>query len=145
MHLDVRARIRGEKINRSILEAGEKLFQKLTDLLPENVVIDVMLEHLKNQHRKGKTHYVHATLAIPGEPRTFHAESLSEDFRTGLDRTFGRVSHYVHRWHGKFVKQQRRADRQRKAIVGSWLHRTLSAPHRFFAKFRKHDPQIPEA
>lgn len=145
MHLDVRARIREQKINRSILEAGEKLFAKLEDLLPETAVIDVMLEHLKNQHRKNLSHYVHASLVIPGEGRTFHAESLTDDFRTGLDRTYARISRYVHRWHGKAVKQQRRADRKRKEQVGSWLHATLSRPFRFLGKFRKHDPQIPEA
>ena len=144
MHLDVRARIRGEKINRSILEAGDKLFAKLGDLLPDAAMIDVTLENLV-RHKKGRTHYVHASLVIPGEPRTFHAESLTADFRTGLDRTFGRVTKFSHRWHGRSIKLARKRDRVVKASVRSWLHATLSKPSRFFSKFRKHDPQIPEA
>ena len=144
MHLDVRARIRGEKINRSILEAGDKLFAKLGDLLPDAAMIDVNLENLV-RHKKGRTHYVHASLVIPGEPRTFHAESITVDFRTGLDRTFARVSQFAHRWHGRSIKLARKKDRAAKAAVGNWLHRTLSKPSRFFAKFRKHDPQIPDA
>ncbi len=144
MHLDVRARVKGKKINRSILEAGEKLFWKLSDLLPEAAVIDVSLESL-TRHKKGQTHYVHASLVIPGEPRTFHAEALTADFRTGLDRTYGRVTQFAHRWHAKSVKLARKRDRAAKQSVRSWLHATLSKPSRFFAKFRKHDPQIPEA
>ena len=144
MHLDVRARIRGEKINRSILEAGEKLFGKLGDFLPDAAMIDVTLENLMH-HKKGRTHYTHASLVIPGEPRTFHAESLADDFRTGLDRTYARVSQFAHRWHAKSVKLARKKDRAAKASMRSWLHATLSKPSRFFAKFRKHDPQIPEA
>lgn len=144
MHLDVRARIRGEKINRSILEAGEKLFRKLSDVLPDAAIIDVQLESLV-RHKKGRNHYVHASLVIPGEPRTFHAESLTDDFRTGLDRTYARVTQFAHRWHAKSVKLARKRDRAAKSSVRSWLHATLSKPSRFFSKFRKHDPQIPEA
>jgi ribosome-associated translation inhibitor RaiA len=142
MHLDVRSRVRGEKINKSILEAGEKMFGKLEDLLPAAAMIDVHLEHFSNQ-KKGRTHYVHATVAIPGEPRTFHAETLTEDFRTGLDRAFAKASRFVHKWHARSIKEQRRADRQRKGQVNTWLHRTLSAPSRFFGKFRKNTPEIP--
>ena len=144
MHLDVRARIRGEKINRSILEAGEKLFSKLGDLLPDAAIIDVQLENLV-RHKKGRTHYVHASLVIPGEPRTFHAESIAVDFRTGLDRTYARVTKFAHRWHGRSVKLARKRERAAKAKVGNWLHATLSKPSRFFAKFRKNHPTIPEA
>ncbi len=145
MHLDVRSRIKGDKINRSILEAGEKLFWKLEDILPETAMVDVMLEHLKNQHRKGKSHYVHVSVAIPGVGRTFHAEVLTDDFRTGLDRVYSRVSRYTHRWHAKSVKLARKRDRAAKSNVRNWLHATLSKPSRFFSKFRKHDPQIPDA
>ena len=144
MHLDVRSRIRGEKINRSILEAGDKLFRKLKDLLPDAAMIDVSLENLV-RHKKGRTHYVHASLVVPGEPRTFHAEALTEDFRTGLDRTYARVSQFARRWHSKSIKLARQRDRAAKSSVRSWLHATLSKPSRFFSKFRKHDPQIPEA
>ncbi len=142
MHLDVRSRVRGEKINKSILEAGEKLFAKLEDLLPAAAMIDVHLEHFSNQ-KKGRTHYVHATVAVPGEPRTFHAETLTEDFRTGLDRAYAKTSRFVHQWHARSVKEQRRDDRRRKEKVGGWLHATLSAPRRFFGKFRKNHPEIP--
>ena len=144
MHLDVRARTKGEKINRSILEAGEKLFAKLNDLLPEPAMVDVVLEKLTN-HRRGRTHYIHVTVSIPGEPRTFHAESLTEDFRSGLDRTYAKASQYVHRWHAYTVKLARRRAARHKDQVNSWLHRTLSAPRRFLGKFRKNSPEIPEA
>ena len=144
MHLDVRSRLRGEKINRSILEAGEKLFCKLEDLLPDAAIIDVSLENLI-RHKKGRTHYVHASLVVPGEPRTFHAESITTDFRTGLDKTFARVSQFAHRWHAKSVKLARKRDRVAKREVRGWLHATLSHPRRFFGKFRKHQPTIPEA
>lgn len=142
MHLDVRSRVRGEKLNRSVIEAGEKLFGKLADVLPDAAAITVDLENLTH-HKKGKNHYVHATLSIPGEPRTFHAEALANDFRSGLDKTFARTQNFVRRWHGRTTKLARKRDRQAKRTTRNWLHATLSHPRRFFGKFRKHDPEIP--
>lgn len=142
MRLEVRSRIHGEKLNRSIVEAGLKLFQKLESSLPEVTMVTVDLESLTS-HKKGRTHYVHVTLSIPGEPRTFHAEALAEDFRSGLDKCFARTQKFVRHWHGKSIKLTRRRDRQAKAGVNHWLHAKLSKPHRFFGKFRKHDPEIP--
>jgi|GEM_PF-3936705 len=142
MHLEVRSRVRGEKLNRSVLDSGEKLFRKLGDLLPDAAMITVDLE-LVTHHKKGRTHYVHATVAIPGEPRTFHAEALSEDFRSGLDKTFARTQQFVRRWHGRSIKLARRRDRQAKGEATTWLHGTLSKPRRFFRRFRKHEPEIP--
>ena len=142
MHLNVRSRVKGDKINRSVLESGEKMFRKLEGMLPEAAMIDVDLEHLP-RHKKGHTHYVHVTVTIPGEPRTFHAEALAVDFRSGLDKSFARSQKFVRRWHSTETKLARKRDRQAKVKTRSWLHASLSKPRKFFAKFRKHEPEIP--
>ena len=142
MHLNVHSRVKGEKINKSVLEAGEKLFRKLSDMLPEAAMIDIDLENLP-RHKKGRTHYVHVTVMIPGESRTFHAEATEVDFRCGLDKVFSRTQKYVRRWHGTSKKLARRLDRKAKVKTRTWLHVKLSKPHKFFGKFRKHDPEIP--
>ena len=142
MHLNVQSRVKGEKINKSVVESGEKLFRKLSELLPEAAMIDIDLEHLV-RHKKGETHYVHATVTIPGEPRTFHAECLAQDFRSGLDKCFARAQKYVRRWHSTDTKLARSRDRKAKEKTQTWLHLKLSKPRRFFGKFHKNEPEIP--
>lgn len=123
-----------EKLNRAAQEGATKLFQKLDKYLPDIAQVDIRLE-LITSHRKGKTHYAHVSVAIPGEPKTFHAESIAEDFRTACDRIYGKAEKHVRRWHERLIKSRRGADR--KNTVGTWLQRTLSAPKRLLGRFRR--------
>ncbi len=123
-----------EKLNRGVQEGAVKQFQKLERYLPEAAQVDVRLE-LITRHRRGKTHYAHVSVAIPGEPRTFHTEALAPDFRTALDRIYGKTERHLSRWHDRQIKTRHRGDR--KSIVGSWLHATLSAPKRLLGSLRR--------
>lgn len=123
-----------EKLNRAAQEGAIKLFQRLDKYLPDLAQVAVRLE-LITSHRKGKTHYAHVSVAVPGEPRTFHAEALAEDFRTACDRIYGKAERHVRRWHERLIKSRRSADR--KDTVGNWLHKTLSAPKRLLSRFRR--------
>lgn len=134
MKLQLVALNKQEKLNRAAQEGALKLFQKLDKYLPELAHVDVRLE-LITSHRKGRTHYAHVSVAIPGEPKTFHAEALAEDFRTACDRIYGKAEKHVRRWHERLVKSRR--DGERKSTVGNWLHQTLSAPKRLLGRFRR--------
>jgi len=123
-----------QKLNRSVQEGALKQFQKLEKYLPDLAQVDIRLE-LITSHRKGRTHYAHVSVALPGEPRTFHAEYVAEDFRTALDRIYGKAESHLRRWHDKLIKSHR--DGERKESVGSWLLATFSAPKRLLGKIRR--------
>lgn len=123
-----------ERLNRSVQEGAIRQFQKLERYLPEAARVDVRLD-LISRHRKGQTHYAHVSVAIPGEPRTFHAEALTQDFRTALDRIASKTERHLRRWHDRLVKSRRSGDR--KSVVGTWLRATLSVPKRLLGRFRR--------
>lgn len=123
-----------ERLNRAVQEGAIKQFQKFDKYLPDAAQVDVRLDLIKS-HRKGKTHYAHVSVAIPGEPKTFHAESIAEDFRTALDRIFGKTEKHLRRWHDRLIKARRSFDR--KEDVGNWLRKTLTAPKRLLSRFSR--------
>ena len=122
-----------QRLNRSVQEEAIKQFRKLERYLPEAAQIDLRLELIKS-HRRGKTHYAHVSVAIPGEPRTFHTESIREDFRTALDRIYGKTEAHLSRWHDKRTRAKR--DGERKERVNTWLRATLSTPSRLLHQLR---------
>ncbi|MBI4185674.1 HPF/RaiA family ribosome-associated protein [Candidatus Berkelbacteria bacterium] len=123
-----------ERLNRSVQEEAIRQFQKLERYVPEAAQVDLRLELIKS-HRKGKTHYAHVAVAIPGEPRTFHAEAIAEDFRTALDRIERKAEAHLRRWHDKRTRARR--DGERKGRVTAWLQATLSAPSRLLNRIRR--------
>lgn len=122
------------KISRKIQEAALKQFEKLERYVPESTQLDLRLEHIHSA-RKGKTHYVHVAVAIPKEPRTFHAEALAEDFRTALDRLYNKTSQHLGRRHDRLIRRNR--DAERKLQVGERLRQTLSAPRRILERIQR--------
>ncbi|MBI4023123.1 HPF/RaiA family ribosome-associated protein [Candidatus Berkelbacteria bacterium] len=122
------------KVSRKIQEAAVTQFQKLERYVPDPSHVDLRLEHIHSA-RKGKTHYVHVSVAVPKEPRTFHAEALAEDFRTALDRLYHKAETHVRRRHEKLVRQQRSS--LRKEHIAARLRATLSAPKRLLGSIRR--------
>lgn len=121
MKLEVRARDKEHNLNKSTLQAIDKMFSKLSKFMPENGLIEVRLEHLHNK-RKGKTHYVHATATIPGEPSTFHIEVVGDDFRTASDKAYGKLSKKLSRRHAKLIRQPR-GESRKQSFVASFINR----------------------
>lgn len=134
MRVDLKVLDNKQRLNRTVQDAAIKQFQKLERYLPDAAHIDLRLELITSQ-RKGKTHYAHVAVAIPREPRTFHAEATETDFRTALDRIYGKAEKHLRRRHDKLDRLKR--DSERKGTVNDWLSQTLSAPKRLLGKFRK--------
>lgn len=106
MRLLIQGRDPGHKLNRSVLEFARERFETLDRYVPEPATVELRLDHLE-RHRKGKTHYVHGLVVIPGEHTTFHAEVIEEDFRTGLDRLYEKLERHLRRWHRRRVRSAR--------------------------------------
>lgn len=122
-----------QHVNNGVRDAALKQFQKLERYVPEATHVDIRLDLIKGQ-RKGRTHYAHVSVAVPREPRTFHAEAIEEDFRTALDRLYDRAEKYLRRRHDKLSRMKR--DDERKGKLVDWIQRTFSAPKRLLGKFR---------
>jgi ribosomal subunit interface protein len=133
MRVDVRSRDKSHKLNRSLLFSIEQLFQKLGKFAKDPAYIEVTLEHLHSR-KKGGTHYVHASAVIPGEPTTFHAESLAEDFRTACDKVFDKMERHLKKRGNKLTRMERSAARRGK--IDRWMRDTLHAPGRLLTKLR---------
>lgn len=134
MHLTIRPRDRQDKLNRSLLASIEQRFAKLDRFIPESGNVDIQLEHIQSR-RHGKTHYVHATATIPGEPTTLYVEALAENFRTACDRVYEKLERQLTRHHDRVVRQRRRNDQ--KESVRTWLHETLSKPRRLLDRLKR--------
>ncbi len=134
MQLTLQLLDKEHRISRKIQEAALKQFEKLERYVPEHTQLDLRLEHIHSA-RKGQTHYVHVAVAIPKEPRTFHADASAEDFRTALDRLYNKTDKYLRRRHDKLIRQHR--DAERKVRVSDRLRATLSAPKRLLARIRR--------
>ena len=133
MHLELQLLQSDLKLNRTIREHASELFSKLDRYLTDPASrVDLRLELIRNQ-RKGQTHYVHVAVAVPREPHTFHAEALAEDFRTALDRLYGKAERYLRRRHKKLTRAKR--DSERKEKVSQWIQDSLTAPRRLLGRF----------
>ena len=121
MRLEVRARDKSHTLNKSTPQAVEKMFGKLDKFMPDNGLVEVRMEHLNNKH-KGKTHYVHATATIPGEPSTFHIEVISDDFRSAADRAHEKLSKKLSRRHAKQIRRPR-GESRKQSFVASFVNR----------------------
>lgn len=133
MRLELHVLDTEHKLNRSIREHALQLFRKLERFLPDEASrVDLRLEHLHSA-RKGQTHYVHIAVAIPREPRTFHAEVVANDFRTGLDRLYVKAEKHLRRRRERRIQRHRSGER--KAKIAEWVHNTLGAPKRLLDRF----------
>lgn len=123
------------KVNRSVRDHAEKLFRKLERFLPDDASrVELRLEHIPSV-RKDTTHYVHVAVAVPKEPHTLHAEVVAADFRTALDRLYGKTEKQLRRRHEKRIQRSRSSERKQR--VNDWLHTTLSAPRRLLGRLRR--------
>lgn len=134
MRVEVRSRDTSHKLNRSLVSWIEQLFHKLDRYVSDPAYIEVTLEHLHSK-RKGGTHYVHALAAVPGEPTTFHAEVLREDFRTACDKVFSKMEHHLRRRRNKVVRAARGVARREK--VSRMFQETLHAPRRLLERIKQ--------
>jgi ribosome-associated translation inhibitor RaiA len=133
MRVEVRSRDKTHKLNRSLINSVEQLFQKLDRYVGDPAYIEITLEHLHSR-RKGGTHYAHGSATIPGEPTTFHTQALAEDFRTASDKVYSKMERHLRQRHTKLTRT--RLGASRRAKIDRWIHDSLHAPQRLLLNLR---------